>query len=92
MLGELNLGQMYISQMKSEAQFGVGIDASALACRGYLHSLHYARSQPRTSIVGSKVVSSEQSMLIDHANVRRMQLVQKSYAEGALALFLVPVL
>ncbi|MBN9734170.1 MULTISPECIES: acyl-CoA dehydrogenase [unclassified Pseudonocardia] len=74
--------------MMNEARVGVGAGAAALACTGYLKSLDYARSRPQGRPAGEKDPSSPMVPIVRHADVRRMLLAQKSYAEGALALVL----
>ncbi len=74
------LRQMFM--MMNEARISVGFGAAALAYRGYQHALAYAkdRGQGRTRPDGP------QTPIIEHADVRRMLVAQKCYAEGALAL------
>jgi hypothetical protein len=66
------------------------IIAAALACRGYYHALAYARErhQGRSATAGGKGTARPPQPIIEHADVRRMLLLQKIYAEGALALVL----
>lgn len=59
-----------------------------LGYRSYLHSLNYAQERTQGRALGNKDVSSPPIPIIDHADVRRMLLTQKSYVEGALALCL----
>ncbi|HBO78390.1 MAG TPA: acyl-CoA dehydrogenase, partial [Cupriavidus sp.] len=74
--------------MMNEARIGVGLGAVALGYTGYLHALDYARNRPQGRPVGpqGKDPASPQVKLIEHADVRRMLLAQKSYVEGGLAL------
>lgn len=85
LVGELNRGLPVMFTMMNEARVGVGLGATALGCTGYLKSLAYARErlQGRPAGVGPE---EPQVPLVDHPDVRRMLLAQKSYAEGALAL------
>jgi hypothetical protein len=68
------------------ARISVGLGAAALGYTGYLHALDYARTRlqgrPPAAKDGAPVP------IIEHADVRRMLLAQKAYAEGALALCL----
>ncbi|MCO1596931.1 acyl-CoA dehydrogenase [Micromonospora sp. RHAY321] len=80
------LAQMF--HMMNEARIGVGAGATALGYTGYLKSLAYARERPQGRPVGAKDPGSPQVPIIDHPDVRRMLLAQKSYVEGALALVL----
>jgi alkylation response protein AidB-like acyl-CoA dehydrogenase len=80
----LGLKQMFL--MMNEARIGVGLGAAAVAYRGYRHAVSYAserlQGRPQGQRGGAPVA------IIEHADVRRMLLAQKAYAEGALALCL----
>jgi alkylation response protein AidB-like acyl-CoA dehydrogenase len=66
----------------------VGLGALALGYAGYLKSLDYARQRPQGRPVTAKDPATPQVPIIEHADVKRMLLAQKSYVEGALALTL----
>jgi hypothetical protein len=74
--------------MMNEARIGVGSGAMSLGYTGYLQSLEYARTRPQGRPIASKDPTQPQVPIIDHADVKRMLLAQKSYVEGALALLL----
>ena len=86
LVGEPHQGLKYMFHMMNEARVGVGLGATCLGYTGYLHSLAYARSRPQGRPVSAKDPASPQVPIIEHADVRRMLLAQKSYVEGALAL------
>jgi alkylation response protein AidB-like acyl-CoA dehydrogenase len=88
LVGEPGRGLAAMFTMMNEARIGVGLGASMLGYGGYLHSLDYARSRPQGRPVGpaGKDPAQPQVPIIEHADVRRMLLAQKAYAEGALAL------
>lgn len=88
LVGEPHQGLKYMFQMMNEARLGVGVGAVALGYRGYMHSLEYARERVQGRKPSSKDPSSPQVPIIEHADVRRMLLAQKSYVEGGLALCL----
>ncbi|MDD2058557.1 acyl-CoA dehydrogenase [Pseudomonas sp. GD03860] len=88
LVGEAHQGLNYMFQMMNEARIGVALGASALACQSYLHALDYARERPQGRLPGNKDPLSPQVAIIEHADVRRMLLQQKVYAEGSLALCL----
>ena len=88
LVGEPHRGLSYMFHMMNEARVGVGVGAMALGYTGYLKSLQYARQRPQGRAVGAKDPASPQVPIIEHADVRRMLLAQKSYVEGALALVL----
>ncbi|MBB1062133.1 acyl-CoA dehydrogenase [Marilutibacter spongiae] len=88
LVGGLHQGLACMFHMMNEARIGVGLGATALGYTGYLHALDYARGRPqgRRIDAGGKDPGSPQVPIIEHADVRRMLLAQKSYVEGALAL------
>jgi len=88
LVGEPHHGLAYMFHMMNEARIGVGLGATMLGYTGYLHALDYARNRPQGRPVGAagKDPTSAQVKLVEHADVRRMLLAQKSYVEGALAL------
>jgi butyryl-CoA dehydrogenase len=74
--------------MMNKARIGVGTAATMLGLAGYYASLDYAKNRPQGRVLGStgKDASQPQVRIIEHADVKRMLLAQKSYCEGALAL------
>jgi alkylation response protein AidB-like acyl-CoA dehydrogenase len=88
LVGEPGQGLACMFHMMNEARIGVGLGAATLGYTAYLHALDYARNRPqgRASGPGGKDPASAQIKLVEHADIRRMLLAQKSYAEGALAL------
>ncbi|MBD0324323.1 MAG: acyl-CoA dehydrogenase family protein, partial [Aldersonia sp.] len=86
LIGEAHRGIVYMFHMMNEARIGVGLGATALGYTGYLKSLDYARTRPQGRPVTEKGAATPQVPIIEHADVRRMLLAQKSYVEGALAL------
>ncbi len=85
LVGELHRGLPVMFTMMNEARIGVGLGATALGVTGYLKSLAYARERLQGRLPGADP-ATPQVPLVEHADVRRMLLAQKSYAEGALAL------
>ena len=85
-VGEVGQGLPQMFQMMNEARIGVGLGAAMLAYRGYRSALRYAKERrqgrPPAARGGLPVA------LVEHADVKRMLLEQKAYAEGALALCL----
>ncbi len=86
LIGEVGKGLACMFHMMNGARIGVGLGATMLGYTGYLHSLDYARNRPQGRHPLAKDPSAPQIPLIEHADVRRMLLAQKSYVEGALAL------
>ncbi len=86
LVGEPHRGLQYMFQMMNEARIGVALGAAALAYQGLNCSLDYARQRPQGRLPSNKDPGSPQLPIIGHADVRRMLLAQKAYAEGSLAL------
>ena len=87
LVGEVHQGLACMFHMMNESRIGVGLGAVALGYTGYLHALDYARHRPQGRAIGNagKDPSSPQIPLMQHADVKRMLLAQKSYVEGGLA-------
>ena len=88
LVGAEGQGLTAMFHMMNEARISVGAGAMALGYTGYLHALQYAEERTQGRPVGDKDPASAPVRLVDHPDVRRMLLAQKSYAEGALALVL----
>ena len=88
LVGKPHEGLRCMFHMMNEARIGVGMAATMLGMAGYHASLDYAKNRPqgRPMGQGGKDASAPQVRIIEHADVRRMLLAQKSYCEGALAL------
>lgn len=86
LIGEPHRGLSYMFHMMNEARIGIGLCATALGYTGYLKSLDYARGRPQGRPLTATDPTAPQVPIIEHADVRRMLLAQKSYVEGALAL------
>jgi butyryl-CoA dehydrogenase len=84
LVGEPHQGLGYMFQMMNEARIGIGLGAAAIAYQGYNLSLDYARNRPQGRLPSCSDPNSPQIMLVEHADVRRMLLAQKAYAEGGL--------
>jgi alkylation response protein AidB-like acyl-CoA dehydrogenase len=88
LIGEPHAGLAYMFHMMNEARIGVGLGAVCLGYTGYLKALRYARERPQGRPVAAKDPTTPQVPIIEHADVKRMLLAQKSYVEGGLALVL----
>ncbi len=92
LVGEPGRGLSYMFHMMNEARIGVGMAATMLGMAGYEASLEYAKNRPQGRPVAGgsqkvvKDVAQAQVRIIEHADIKRMLLAQKSYSEGALAL------
>ena len=88
LVGRPGQGLRAMFHMMNEARIGVGMAATMLGMAGYEASLAYARQRPqgRPVTAGGKDAAAPQVPIIEHADIKRMLLAQKAYAEGALAL------
>lgn len=87
-IGAEGQGLAIMFHMMNEARIGVGLGAAMLGYAGYRYARQYARERPQGRPAGAagKDSSQPQVPIARHADVRRMLLAQKAYAEGALAL------
>jgi alkylation response protein AidB-like acyl-CoA dehydrogenase len=88
LVGQPGEGLRCMFHMMNEARIGIGMAATMLGMAGYEAALDYAKQRPQgRPITGAgKDASQPQVPIIEHADVKRMLLAQKAYAEGALAL------
>jgi alkylation response protein AidB-like acyl-CoA dehydrogenase len=86
LVGEPNKGLAYMFQMMNSARIAVGQTAAGVASAAYYYALNYANERPQGRHIADKDLSREQTPIINHADVRRMLLLQKAFVEGALSL------
>jgi alkylation response protein AidB-like acyl-CoA dehydrogenase len=98
LVGRPGEGLKCMFHMMNEARIGIGMAATMLGLAGYEAALDYAKQRPQgrpvapasqdgRPIAGAgKDASQAQVPIIRHADVKRMLLAQKAYAEGSLAL------
>ncbi|MEO7056339.1 MAG: acyl-CoA dehydrogenase [Caldimonas sp.] len=88
LVGKPGEGLRCMFHMMNEARIAVGLGAAMLGFAGYEASLDYAKGRPqgRPIGIGGKDASRPPVRIIEHADVKRMLLAQKSYCEGAVAL------
>ncbi|HET7842858.1 MAG TPA: acyl-CoA dehydrogenase [Xanthomonadales bacterium] len=88
LVGAPHEGMRQMFRMMNEARIGVGIAAAAIGYAGWRAALAYARERTQGRAAEQRDSTSPMVPLVAHADVRRMLLRAKSYAEGALALCL----
>ncbi|MFH1153710.1 MAG: acyl-CoA dehydrogenase [Pseudomonadota bacterium] len=88
LVGRENRGLACMFQMMNEARLGVGLGATAIASAAYQAALAYTRERTQGRPVSQKLPGTPQVPIIEHADVRRMLLFQKSVVEGSLSLIL----
>ena len=94
LVGKPGEGLRCMFHMMNEARIGVGTAATMLGMAGYYASLDYAKTRPQGRPVKgggagaavTKDLAQQPVNIIEHADIKRMLLAQKSYCEGALAL------
>jgi butyryl-CoA dehydrogenase len=86
LVGEPHKGLSYMFQLMNEARIGVGMNATAIGTAAYYASLAYAKERPQGRRISEKDPTKPQIPIINHADVKRMLLFQKSVVEGSLAL------
>ncbi|MRI00223.1 acyl-CoA dehydrogenase [Kriegella sp. EG-1] len=91
LVGEPHQGLKYMFLMMNGARIGVGRGAAAIATAAYQASLNYANERPqgrKLTSTGKKNANESQTLIINHADVRRMLFLQKAISEGSLSLIL----
>lgn len=88
LVGEPDQGLKYMFQMMNEARIQVGMGAAAIASAAYYASNEYAFQRPQGRSVTDKDPNSPQIPIVQHPDVKRMLLFQRSVVEGSLSLIL----
>ena len=91
LVGEPHQGLKYMFMMMNEARIAVGRGAAGIAMAASKASLQYAKERPQGRPVedgGNKDVQQEQTLIINHPDVKRMLQYQKAISEGSLYLVL----
>lgn len=86
LVGEEHQGLRYMFQMMNDARIGVGMGATAIATAAYYASLRYTRERCQGRPVRAKDPAAPQVPIIEHADIKRMLLFQRSIVEGSLSL------
>lgn len=86
LLGQPHHGLSYMFHMMNGARISVGQSAASVAMAAYQASLQYAMERPQGRLPGEKDPLKPPTLIINHADVQRMLLTQKTIAEGSLSL------
>ncbi len=87
LVGEPNKGLNAMFVMMNAARLGVGMQGLGIAETAYQSAAAYAKDRLQgRSLTGPKNAKGPADPIIVHPDVRRMLLIQKSFAEGARAL------
>lgn len=88
LVGEEHHGLKYMFLMMNEARIGVGFGAAMIGYSGYQYSLAYAKDRTQGRVPPKNSPNDPATAIINHGDVKRMLLAQKSYVEGAMSLCL----
>jgi butyryl-CoA dehydrogenase len=86
LVGEPNKGLLHMFQMMNEARIEVGVGATAIASAAYYAALEYTKKRLQGRRLSTKDPTLPQVPIIEHPDVKRMLLFQRSITEGSLAL------
>lgn len=88
LVGEPHKGLTYMFQLVNETRIDIGICAAAIASAAYYASLAYTKERPQGRKPSAKDPTLPQVRIIEHPDVKRMLLFQRSIIEGSLSLLL----
>ncbi len=91
LVGAENKGLSYMFLLMNEARIATGRMGAGIASAAYYASLKYANERPQGRLLnntGKKDISGEQTLIINHPDVKRMLLLQRSIVEGSLSLII----
>jgi hypothetical protein len=84
LIGEVNEGMRYMFTMMNIARLSVGLEGLAVAERAYQAAVAHAQERRQGRLPGEP--STEAVAIIEHPDVRRMLLTQRSHIEAMRAL------
>jgi len=87
-VGEPNQGLKYMFQMMNASRIRVGLGATAMATAAYYCSLEYSKQRHQGRKPSVKDPTSPPIPIIEHADIKRMLLFQRSICEGSLSLLM----
>ena len=80
LIGEENAGMRYMFTMMNNARLSVGLEGLALAERAFQMALAHAKDRRQGRAPGAP--AGEQSLIVDHPDVRRMLLTMRTSIEA----------
>jgi len=80
LVGEEHQGMRYMFKMMNNARLGVGVEGLAVTERALQQAADYAIERRQGRAIGAP--AGEQSAIVDHADVRRMLLTMRAYADA----------
>ena len=88
LVGEANKGLSHMFQLVNESRISVGIGSAAIASAAYHAALEYTQQRKQGRPLGEKNPLNPPVEIIEHLDIKRMLLYQKSIIEGSLSLLL----
>jgi butyryl-CoA dehydrogenase len=91
LVGEANKGLSYMFQMMNEARVATGRMGAGIAAAAYYASIKYANERPqgrKLNKTGEKDVHKDQTLIINHPDIKRMLMTQKAIVEGSMSLII----
>ena len=88
LVGKENKGLSHMFQMMNEARILVGLGACAIASAAFYAALDYTKKRPQGRPLTRKDPMAPQVPIIEHADIKRMLLFQRSILEGGFSLIL----
>ncbi len=91
LVGQKNKGLSYMFLLMNEARIATGRMGAGIASAAYYASLQYAKERPQGRLLnnkGQKNSDNEQTLIINHPDVKRMLLKQRAIVEGSLSLII----
>ena len=84
LVGKPHNGLAYMFQMMNGSRLSVGMAAIGISSAAYYAALEYARERPQGRLMSDP--TTPQVPIIEHADIRRLLLYQRSFVEGAFSL------
>lgn len=84
LIGEEHQGMRYMFTMMNNARLSVGLEGLSIAERAYQDAVAYAKERRQGRAVGAP--AGEASLIIEHADVRRMLMTMKALIEAMRAI------
>lgn len=89
LVGDSHEGIRQMFKVIEDARMMIGVKSAGTLSTGYLNALQYAKERVQSADLASMLDKSAPRVeIIRHPDVRRMLMLQKSYAEGLRALWM----
>ena len=91
LVGKENKGLSYMFLLMNEARIATGRMGAGIASAAYYAALQYAKERPQGRLLnnkGKKDDNKEQTLIINHPDIKRMLLKQRAIVEGSLSLII----